>query len=81
MEEKVSLGLAGTACLQATPRQNLSAQFVGQSGAFQSIVETIDMVALRKSSVIITGETGTGKEMVARQIHAGSNRAKKALYL
>ncbi len=52
-------------------------QFVGQSGAFQSILETIDTVALRKSSVVIIGETGTGKEMVARQIHSRSCRAKK----
>jgi transcriptional regulator with PAS, ATPase and Fis domain len=51
--------------------------FVGRSIPFCSIFETISSVALRKSSVIITGETGTGKEMVARQIHAMSERAGK----
>ena len=51
--------------------------FVGQSDAFQSILETIDTVALHKSSVIIVGETGTGKEIVARQIHNRSSRAKQ----
>jgi len=52
-------------------------RFVGASGAFQSILETIDIIACRESSVIITGETGTGKEMVARQIHSKSLRADK----
>lgn len=47
------------------------------SGAFQSILETVETVALHKSSVIITGETGTGKEMVARQVHNKSSRAKQ----
>ena len=51
-------------------------EFVGQSDAFRSILETIDTVALHKSSVIIVGETGTGKEIVARQIHDRSSRAK-----
>lgn len=54
-----------------------SGAFVGQSIPFRSIFETISAVASRKSSVIITGETGTGKEMVARQIHAMSGRADK----
>ncbi len=54
-----------------------SKRFVGNSPAFQSIIETIETVAHRESSVIITGETGTGKEMVARQIHSKSSRADK----
>ncbi len=52
-------------------------RFVGTSHAFQSILETIDIVAHRESSIIITGETGTGKEMVARQIHSKSSHADK----
>jgi transcriptional regulator with GAF, ATPase, and Fis domain len=64
--------------LQSIPRRVRLAEFVGQSGAFQSIVETIETIAFRKSSVIISGETGTGKEMVARQIHARSRRAKQS---
>lgn len=51
--------------------------FVGRSCAFRSINETIETVASRKSSVIITGETGTGKEMIARQIHNLSDRKNK----
>ena len=49
-------------------------RFIGQSPAFQSIVETIKTIAPRECSVVIVGETGTGKEMVAKNIHANSRR-------
>lgn len=51
--------------------------FIGRSEAFSSIIDMIKAVAERKCSVIINGETGTGKEMVARQIHLHSLRAEK----
>jgi transcriptional regulator with PAS, ATPase and Fis domain len=51
--------------------------FIGKSPVFNSILEMIKAVATRKCSVIITGETGVGKEMVARQIHQRSDRADK----
>lgn len=51
--------------------------FIGDSPAFQSILETIKAVAVRRCSVIITGETGVGKEMVARQVHLESGRSDK----
>jgi transcriptional regulator with PAS, ATPase and Fis domain len=49
---------------------------VGRSIAFQSVMETVETVAPRNCSVILHGQTGTGKEMTARQIHAHSLRAK-----
>ncbi len=52
-------------------------EFIGRSAAFVSILDTIEAIAARKCSVIITGETGVGKEMVARQIHNASDRAHK----
>jgi DNA-binding NtrC family response regulator len=52
-------------------------RFVGCSQAFESIIELISAIASRRCPVIITGETGVGKEMVARQIHVRSNRANK----
>jgi DNA-binding NtrC family response regulator len=48
---------------------------VGEGRPMERVFETIRLVAPRRSTVLITGETGTGKEMVARSIHAGGNRA------
>jgi len=48
---------------------------VGRSVAFQSVMETVRIVAPRNCCVIIHGPTGTGKEMTARQIHLHSRRA------
>jgi two-component system response regulator AtoC len=50
-------------------------EFVGSSPAMQKIYESIRRVAPSKTTVLITGETGTGKELVARAIHRASPRA------
>jgi DNA-binding NtrC family response regulator len=52
-------------------------RLVGRSDAFTSILETVKAIAARKCPVVVTGETGVGKEMVARQIHLVSDRADK----
>jgi len=52
---------------------------VGQSHALSQIVEQIDLVAPTDASVLITGQTGTGKELVAREIHRRSARKDKPL--
>jgi DNA-binding NtrC family response regulator len=48
---------------------------IGQSKAIQQIKEMIDRVAPTDARVLVTGENGTGKELVARWIHEKSNRA------
>ena len=48
---------------------------VGTSDAMRVLVERISLVAPRKARVLVTGENGTGKELVARAIHEGSERA------
>lgn len=50
-------------------------QIIGQSDAIQKIKDTIDKVAQTSSRVMVTGENGTGKELVARWIHEKSNRS------
>lgn len=50
---------------------------IGASDAFASLLEMIESIAHRRCCVTITGETGTGKEMVARKIHQHSRRADK----
>ncbi|HGY56834.1 MAG TPA: sigma-54-dependent Fis family transcriptional regulator [Caldithrix abyssi] len=52
-------------------------QMVGQSSAIRRIFNQIDTVAPTEAKVLISGETGTGKELVARAIHLRSNRSSK----
>lgn len=52
---------------------------IGESKAIQEIKEMIARVAPTDARVLITGENGTGKELVARQIHEQSNRNKAPL--
>lgn len=50
-------------------------EIVGESAAIQKIKETIDKVAPTDARVLITGENGVGKELVARWLHEKSNRS------
>ena len=50
---------------------------IGSSGAIQEVVEVVQLVGNRRCTVLITGETGTGKEVVARALHAASKRSGK----
>lgn len=50
---------------------------IGESKAIQEVKEMIDKVAPTDARVLITGSNGTGKELVARQIHEKSERRKK----
>jgi PAS domain S-box-containing protein len=50
-------------------------EIVGSSPALKTVVASIMRVAPTDSTVLITGETGTGKELIARAIHKGSHRA------
>jgi DNA-binding NtrC family response regulator len=47
---------------------------IGESPAMQPVFDTIRLLGPRRSTVLIHGETGTGKEMVARALHAASPR-------
>lgn len=49
---------------------------VGESPSAEELVRTIALVAARRCNVLITGETGTGKETVARAIHLASGRCQ-----
>ena len=53
-------------------------EIVGSSPALTAMLARVSKVAATESTVLITGETGTGKELVARAIHRRSERASKA---
>ncbi|HEU0199258.1 MAG TPA: sigma-54 dependent transcriptional regulator [Burkholderiaceae bacterium] len=55
------------------------AGLIGESAALQHVREQIAQVAPTDSTVLIQGETGTGKELVARAIHAASERHERPL--
>lgn len=52
---------------------------VGQSEAMQSVFKMVGRVAMSDAPVLVTGESGCGKELVARAIHTYSERSKKSL--
>jgi PAS domain S-box-containing protein len=53
-------------------------EIVGTSAALQRLLSRVAKVAPTDSTVLITGETGTGKELIARAIHKRSGRAERA---
>ena len=56
---------------------DLAGSFIGESPEFQRLLQLIERVGPSDSTVFITGETGSGKERLAKLIHARSNRKTK----
>jgi transcriptional regulator with GAF, ATPase, and Fis domain len=54
-------------------------EIVGQSPALAGVLDSVRRVAPTDSTVLLTGETGTGKELIARAIHSHSRRRDKPL--
>jgi formate hydrogenlyase transcriptional activator len=59
-------------------RASMFEEIVGSSAALQTVLSNIVKVAPTDSTVLITGETGTGKELIARAIHKRSQRSGQA---
>ncbi len=73
--ERVSL-VEQTAILKTTIRKIKGTSIIGESNEIKRIREMIEKVAPSDVRVLITGENGTGKELVARSLHDLSNRSK-----
>src|SRR5271167_1954716 len=52
-------------------------EIVGQSSALREVLDLVEMVAPGDSTVLLLGETGTGKELIARAIHDRSRRRNR----
>ena len=52
-------------------------EIVGTSAALKAVLKQVGVVAPTESTVLILGETGTGKELIARAIHAASSRSRR----
>ena len=76
---KAQLELPNTCLQEEAVEAKAFGDLVGQSEALRQIVGQIDLVAPTNASVLILGETGTGKELVAREIHRRSQRKDKPL--
>jgi formate hydrogenlyase transcriptional activator len=59
-------------------RDSMFEDIVGSSEALRKVLRQVDKVAASDSTVLILGETGTGKELIARAIHKRSKRADRA---
>ncbi|WP_237479225.1 sigma-54-dependent transcriptional regulator [Lichenibacterium dinghuense] len=59
----------------AAPAPAVADDLVGSSAAMRAVQKTIGLVADRDDTVLVTGETGTGKEVVARAIHRHGRRS------
>jgi len=57
--------------------EEASGRLVGGSPGMQEILEQVRVVAPTQASILITGENGTGKEVLARAIHSGSRRTRE----
>jgi formate hydrogenlyase transcriptional activator len=60
-------------------QRSIFEEIVGSSQALRSVLTSIDRVGPTDSTVLITGETGTGKELIAHAIHRRSQRSSRAL--
>ena len=71
---KAQLELQNAYLEEAVVEAKAFGDLIGQSAALRHIVSQIDLVAPTDASVLILGETGTGKELVAHEIHRRSKR-------
>jgi len=81
LELLTSLASAATpalrpAALRGTPKRGGAIKMIGDSAPMRALNDELDRVAASDATVLVTGETGTGKELVARALHTRSGRAR-----
>ena len=77
--EKARLEAQNTYLIEEIKEAHNFEEIVGQSRALAEMIEKVKLVASTDSTVLILGETGTGKELVARAVHSTSERRNRPL--
>jgi transcriptional regulator with GAF, ATPase, and Fis domain len=77
--EKARLEAQNTYLIEEIKETHNFEEIVGQSRPLAEVIEKVKLVASTDSSVLILGETGTGKELVARAVHSNSDRRNRPL--
>jgi formate hydrogenlyase transcriptional activator len=75
----MSTGLHSSEPPRQLSRPSACGEIIGKSKGIREVIRQLDIVAQTDSTVLILGETGTGKELVANAIHFRSGRRKAAL--
>src|SRR5947208_9801719 len=77
VREKLALQVENEALIKGQRARGQLGNIIGRSDRMQSVYQMIETVAVVQSTVLITGGSGTGKELVARAIHDLSPRTQK----
>jgi transcriptional regulator with GAF, ATPase, and Fis domain len=75
MQSEARLKHESVALAEEIDKGSICDEIVGSSGALQKVLSLVSKVAPTDANVLITGETGTGKELVARAVHQQSRRS------
>ncbi|MDA1122473.1 MAG: sigma 54-interacting transcriptional regulator [Bacteroidetes bacterium] len=76
---RIKAGKSGSTTEGVTGISQTEKQMIGESPSFKEVMSLVQKVAQTDVNVLITGENGTGKELIAREIHRLSGRNKKTL--
>jgi len=81
LRTQVALGraLRRTRVLEGGQRPNNDTRLIAESNAMEPVLEAIERVAPADANVLVTGESGTGKSLIARVIHERSQRVNRSL--
>jgi formate hydrogenlyase transcriptional activator len=78
-QEEEGIRMENIALREEIAKTSMFEEIVGTSPPLQAVLTDVAKVAPTDSTVLITGETGTGKELIARAIHKRSKRSNRAL--
>ena len=63
-------------CIRDWTKHTVLTGYWGSSSTLEKVLEQVQLVGPSKATVLVTGETGTGKELIAQAIHQNSDRSR-----